>query len=212
MLAGDWNATIQDADRRSGMTYACDQSHRKFLAATGLQITDPAPSAHTPRAYTYLKGSASQECSRIDDIYLNLPAPNMTQALPHTSTRIIDNVGTNFDHQGLYFEVPFTVINVIPPPDISCCPNPKTRLKRLTQAEQALLRQTLEEQHTSQWEALRQKTQDIVQEHVRPHWDALQRTAANTPQRLTHIGTNTARQVVDDLGKLILNQLAAART
>ena len=77
MLAGDFNATIQDADRHNGMTYTRDRLHRAFLAETNLQTVDPVRSA-AARPYTYLKGMECQENSRIDDIYLNLPPKQMT--------------------------------------------------------------------------------------------------------------------------------------
>jgi exonuclease III len=70
ILAGDWNGTVQDNDRASGKAYARDKQLRHFLQGSLLQHTEPPPANGTARPYTYLKGSAAKECSRIDDIYI----------------------------------------------------------------------------------------------------------------------------------------------
>jgi hypothetical protein len=115
LLAGDWNGTVQDNDRASGKTYDRDRKLRQFLADTHLQHTDPPPSDGGPRAYTYLRGKAAFENSRIDDIYMQPKEPSQHVA-QSTHTTVIDTVGTYFDHHGLLFQMPFATVDLLPPP------------------------------------------------------------------------------------------------
>ena len=107
LLAGDFNATLQTADRLSGSNdKITDKMHRQFVQGQGLHPTEATDAARSP---TYRKHGYAP-CSRIDDILLNIPTtPSM-----HTTVTTLYNSST--DHDLLQLQAPHLSLHLMPPP------------------------------------------------------------------------------------------------
>lgn len=108
IVAGDFNATIQDLDRYRDQqhTETCDRMHRKFLQEAQLCTVDP-PTPGCARRHSYRKHTSSTPCSRIDDIYLNLPREEIASAKPEVE--FVDMSGICTDHDMMCAKYPTTV-------------------------------------------------------------------------------------------------------
>lgn len=205
MLAGDFNATIQDTDRHNRISYTRDRLHRAFLEKTKLQTVDPARNAEA-RLYTYLKGMECQENSRIDDIYLNLPTKEMTHT--HAQTTIVDAVGTDFDHNGLVTTLRYSVLGLIPPPPpFTARVLNNTRIKNITAAQKEAASHALVETSTEKWQKLRARTDVIMEQEVYPHWRLLENQTADRPRPMHSLQGTAARQIIEQMGQEILQNL-----
>jgi hypothetical protein len=125
VVAGDFNATTFDSDRRSHKRTSADSAHREFMQRHNLRPID-GPADAAARTYTFRKAS-EQYCSRIDDILLNVPL----QGECHTFT--VPMAGRSSDHDPLIASVPFTTVRQFPPlPAPQTPPSSEPRLLRLT--------------------------------------------------------------------------------
>jgi exonuclease III len=110
IVAGDFNATLCPTDRTNHRTYKIDTQHQDWVTICQLQPLD-LPTSSTPRLPTWRKGAAEIPTSRIDDILTTNPALHM-----EATTQVIDLTGTSTDHNLLMATIPFTSLNLIPPP------------------------------------------------------------------------------------------------
>jgi hypothetical protein len=208
VVAGDFNATLQDEDRASGLRYRPDDVHREFMTQHDLlPVSCPslAPMG-VPRQYTYRKGCSETLWSRIDDVLINQPA------IINTDVHTIDMIGRFSDHDPLVASVPFSQLNLMPPLPELISKQAEPPLERLTEATKTVLRMQLLETHGEQCDALAIYTDEIVSRCVRPHWDMLEHHhTADRPMPLQTIGRDTARQVVDDLGTSMSHLLEQCR-
>lgn len=86
------------------------------------------------------------------------------------------------------------------------------RLARLTDASKAALRIQLLETHGEQFDTLASYTDEIVSQHVRPHWDNLEsHHTAEKPMPLQFNERKSARQLVDELGESMSQLLEHSR-
>jgi endonuclease/exonuclease/phosphatase family metal-dependent hydrolase len=114
ILAGDFNATLQDADRHNNMAGPADHLHRSFIRRTQMQAVEPLPPQDTDhsRRYTFHKGKEELPYNRIDDIYINLTAQQVDAAQIRVRTR---NAQDTSDHDMLIADITYESINLLPP-------------------------------------------------------------------------------------------------
>ena len=203
LVAGDFNATLWDTDRATGTTYAGDRHHRGFAQDHNLSPVD-TPSGG--RAYTFRAGRGERMLSRIDDVLTNAPLA------AESRVETIDMTGRTSDHDALAASVPFTSLGVLPP-----LPEPEQtdgnmRMAPLTAATREATRLALLEHQAQAYANLERTTADVVERHVRPHWEALKGQPARQPkQRKLQIGDKDAREVVDELGQQLSELLQESR-
>ena len=201
LLAGDFNATLQDRDRVSGKCYNADKLHRQFVASCNLHPTEnPASGA---RAMSYFQGVQQAPCSRIDDILCSQP---LTQA----QTTTVALAGDLFDHAYVKATLQYDELGISPNPSPSAPLEPKVVLQTpLTKADTAKLSAALTARQP-EWTALAVRLSNIVEQEVRPHWRRLQETDASRPAPLSTVEGQPARQLIDQLGEQISTLLLGA--
>jgi endonuclease/exonuclease/phosphatase family metal-dependent hydrolase len=201
LLAGDFNATLQDRDRVSGKCYNADKLHRQFVASCNLHPTEnPANGA---RAMSYFQGVRQAPCSRIDDILCSQP---LTQA----QTTTVALAGDLFDHAYVKATLQYDELGISPNPSPSAPLEPKIVLQTpLTKADTAKLSAALTARQP-EWTALAVRLSNIIEQEVRPHWSRLQETDASRPAPLSTVEGQPARQLVDQLGEHISTLLLGA--
>jgi hypothetical protein len=169
IVAGDFNATLCPTDRTNHRTYKIDTQHQDWVTTCQLQPLD-LPTSSTPRIPTWRKGAAEIPTSRIDDILTTNPALHM-----EATTQVIDLTGTSTDHNLLVATIPFTSLNLIPPPTPKDdTPRPletpnHRKLLKLTKDQRASLMLLLETHHGSHYHSLSTRMQTLVTQYVEPH-------------------------------------------
>ena len=169
LIAGDFNATLTRSDRASGNYNSMDCFHREHIRKGKLYSLDP-PKLHRPRAYTWRKGAAEQPASRIDDMFTN----NKT-VLKGATSRVWDMSGTDTDHDLLEICIPYSNLNMRPPPPeldgASLEPDKQNikQLRKLTNEERNTLRIALEEELGGRFYEMNSKLQTLLETTVKPH-------------------------------------------
>jgi len=203
LIAGDMNATIQNADRLSGVCYTADSTHRSFLIDSNLAPLDP-PTPGVSRACTYRKHKSETCWSRIDDIL----SPKL---LPNVETKTKDMTGTNLDHNMLVATVPYTSISATPPLSPPIATAQKTKLKTpMTLKDSRALRQRLAQTQSQAWDRMANRVASLVNTYVIPHWTKLDDLEATTIQTIDTLEGKPAQEVVNALGTQITELLVAA--
>lgn len=191
VVAGDFNATWRDNDRASGHRSTADALHRAFMQQHKL---NPVDGTQPHRAYTFRKATTVY-CSRIDDVYTNLPLPD---------TCLVSTVpmaGRTSDHDPLHACIPFTALNQFPPlPQLLATADPQRRLLSLTDADRQAAQKQIQEEKGQQYADLNQRMSELVDTYVRPHWDSIENQSADVPRTLIRLGEADARATVEALG------------
>jgi endonuclease/exonuclease/phosphatase family metal-dependent hydrolase len=110
LVAGDFNATLSSLDRANGKTNPMGLFHREQIAKGMLYSLDP-PTSTKPRSFIWRQGAAEQPASRIDDIFTN----NNDLVIGATA-KVWDMSGTDTDHNLVEVSIPYSNLNMRPPP------------------------------------------------------------------------------------------------
>lgn len=216
LVAGDFNASLTDSDRASNRRHTMDAMHRQHMQEAALLPLD-APQPGQRRQFTWRQGSAEEPTSRIDDVLTNNPS------LPaHTQTKVWDMTGTCTDHNLLEMQIPFQQLSMMPPPpplpehgDAPTEPERLRRLKKLTKAERAALKITVEALHGATFHTLNDKLQTLLTTDIQKYWDQLQHSDPTARPPPIHINGATDPQAIatlmESLNKELTDALVAAR-
>jgi exonuclease III/ribonuclease HI len=208
VLAGDFNATIQNCDRyrNADRCEAADNMHREFLSKAKLAPLDP-PKQGTPRRHTYRRYTSSTPCSRIDDIYINLGPADVPSR--QTDIVITDMTGVCTDHDMLTAGIPYHLLRMQPP--LEPLPPTDTSAKKLktpiSKMESIALKSALLTSQQIDYMSIAQQTSEYVVNDVLPHWERIEGHNADRPQPLLTLGAKPARAVVDELGATLTGLL-----
>ena len=119
VLAGDWNATLRNADRSTGSQHHVDTAHRELAATCQLAPAGGIPTDPTePREPTYCQHVVGGQAVRstIDDVLICLPT------LPDEVTKWapapwqIPAAGGNSDHEPYEVRLPCSALGYVRPP------------------------------------------------------------------------------------------------
>lgn len=211
LILGDFNATLANMDRATGRATAVDKEHRAFVQRTSLHPTEPIQT-NEARQYTYFASTYRTPTSRLDDILTNLPPLTTTDDKWETSA--IDTSGWNTDHNGLMLSAPYGTLQMAPPPpeDDKSVTKGTTKLRLpMSQADKTALSSALADELGTELTALDTEIQGLLDQEVNMHWRELTKLQATECHTLKQLQAQPARQVIDELGRRLVDILVAAQ-
>ena len=198
LLVGDWNATLQAADRTANATYDYDLQHRTFLRTAELEPLDP-PSQGASRAHTFHAADGSG--SRIDDIYVASRSAHLARS---SSVEVRPRLATG-DHSPLLASIPAAALRLVMPSSVPPPPRaPRTVLSLpVSKADQERFRDAVLDPSCCGRDIaeLHERVTNILQTDVATHHARQEASEAGSKQRATlqTIGGATAADTVGQL-------------
>jgi hypothetical protein len=206
IMAGDMNATLYDTDRATGRPSRWDRGYRQFVNETGLQPLDgPTSQEGAPaRHRTYRKeGADGPAISRIDDILVK----GIDGQITKLGIQIMDTQVLPTDHQGLYTNLPYSVLQQLPMPvqDPQDHISPKKRLVTpMSKEDKQTLTQTIEEQQALPILSLWKELKETLDTKVLPYW--------NQQEDTTLAGTTTPKWAPQECLQHMVDTMGASLT
>eukprot|EP00882_Tetradesmus_deserticola_P015772 GHRQ01016807.1.p1 GENE.GHRQ01016807.1~~GHRQ01016807.1.p1 ORF type:complete len:640 (+),score=12.43 GHRQ01016807.1:161-1921(+) len=211
IVAGDFNATLQHADRANTTSTAADAVHRAFVEEAGLATIDPPhdDTAGKPlaRRHTFRRHRAATPCSRIDDILVNQTDAAIADMHPHLT--FVDMTGLGTDHDIMTAQLSYHGIRMLPPVTASSAnANKRQKLKTpISKADYIALQHALRAQQPHKYAKLNTRLQTYLDGEVKPHWNNMEQRNADRPRQLQTLGNRPAREVVNELGSELVTLL-----
>jgi exonuclease III len=225
IIAGDFNAASTKGDRQAEARWptTCDRQLSTWIKQQHVHTVQEAGSAEGRQATFRPRGGADHPHSRIDDILVASPR------LAHTSrVTVVDTTGMQTDHNMVRADVPYTALNMIPPPPAdwqtgASCPPPiaEKRLKLpLSQGDKTAIATAIEQEVGPEAYQLQQELEMVLGQQVRPYWQHRAEhhnrghhphltLAARHPEEDRE---NATRQRIDEWAARLVDMCMAARS
>ena len=193
LVMGDFNAALYPADRSCSGPKPEDKAHHTFTQETGLQAI-PEPQ---PRQKTWRKHNGATDTSRIDDILCH-PLPRGAQI------KTISTTGENTDHNILMASIPYTSMDLFPPPPELT--QEKEKIQAITKLATPISkedRHKLTTQATQelgpQINSILTATNTIMEQDVIPHWNHVSTLDGRHPTPLHSLQGQEPRLIIQKL-------------